>query len=609
VRWNLSKSLSLDYNAKANAIIDEPDGDIDTQEKRDVMVSNLKKFGRMKYFEQTITTNYTVPLDKFPVTNWLGADYRYAAGYNWKAGPNETVDSLKLGNIIQNTQDQALTGRIDMIKLYNKIGFLKGINTPKKKLTPAELVKQQKARPDSIPRPPDLTVIKGLLRLIMSIRNINGTYSVTQGTILPGFTPTPRLFGMDRQWQSPGWGFVLGQQDPLYYRKAEDNGWLTSNPSLTNPFTQSQMKDLGLRTSIEPTQDLKIQLDVKKTATTSFTAIFRDTIANGPDPLLSPNRTGSYKISAFTFNTAFKNNSSLNSTVFNQFAQNLKTIQQRFTNASYEMQSQDVMIPAFIAAYEGKDAQTVPLTPFPKIPVPNWRIDFAGLNKLGNLSDVFQSITLNHAYSSSYSVASYSNSLEYTDVGLNNPVENYNIHQFADPNINNGSGGITPVYIISNVIISEQFAPLVGISMRTKTKLSMKFEYKMRRDVSLTVTNAQVTELNNKEWAAEVGYTKNNFKLPIKDHGRTITLKNDLTFRMTISITNNRVIQRKIEDVSTITSGNINFQLRPNINYVVSQKLNIQFYVDRNVNDPLVTNSYRRATTQVGTKILFNLAQ
>jgi cell surface protein SprA len=158
-------------------------------------------------------------------------------------------------------------------------------------------------------------------------------------------------------------------------------------------------------------------------------------------------------------------------------------------------------------------------------------------------------------------------------------------------------------------MFSEQFAPLVGVNVKTKGKLTMRFEYKKRRDVSLTVSNAQVTELNNKEWTMEVGFTKNNMKMPFKDQGRVITLKNDLTFRMTLSVTNNRIIQRKIDDISTITSGNINFQLRPNINYVVSQKLNIQFYVDRNVNDPLVTNSYRRATTQVGTKIIFNLAQ
>jgi hypothetical protein len=76
-----------------------------------------------------------------------------------------------------------------------------------------------------------------------------------------------------------------------------------------------------------------------------------------------------------------------------------------------------------------------------------------------------------------------------------------------------------------------------------------------------------------------------------------------------MSVTNNRTIQRKIDEINTITNGNINFQLRPNIAYVVNQKLNIQAYVERNVNEPLVTSSYRRSTTRGGIKILFNLAQ
>jgi cell surface protein SprA len=209
----------------------------------------------------------------------------------------------------------------------------------------------------------------------------------------------------------------------------------------------------------------------------------------------------------------------------------------------------------------------------------------------------------------------YTNSLDYTapgvagqvDVGLNNPVEDYNRNQYAS--IQNSTGGLIPVYVINTVMFSEQFSPLIGINVRTKNKLTFKFEYKTKRDLSLTVSNAQVTELNNKEWTTEFGYTKNNLKLPFKDQGRIITLKNDITFRMTMGVTNNRILQRKIDDISTITSGNINFQLRPNVNYVVNQKLNIQLYLDRNVNNPLVTNSYRRATTQVGVKILFNLAQ
>ncbi|MFZ5999027.1 MAG: cell surface protein SprA, partial [Bacteroidota bacterium] len=244
-RWSLTKSLTLDYSSRVNAIIDEPDGDIDTQAKYDEMVANLKRFGRMKMFDQTITANYTLPLDKFPMTNWLGADYRYNVIYNWKAGPLEKADSLKLGNIIQNTQDQAWSGRIDLVKLYNKVGFLKSINTPKKVLTPLERAKLAKTQPDTVKRPPELSGLKGILRLIMSVRQITGTYNITQGTILPGFTQTPYLFGMDKTWASPGWGFVLGQQDPNIRFKAADRGWITTNERLTTPFTQNQQKDLS----------------------------------------------------------------------------------------------------------------------------------------------------------------------------------------------------------------------------------------------------------------------------------------------------------------------------------------------------------------------------
>jgi cell surface protein SprA len=106
-----------------------------------------------------------------------------------------------------------------------------------------------------------------------------------------------------------------------------------------------------------------------------------------------------------------------------------------------------------------------------------------------------------------------------------------------------------------------------------------------------------------------MGYTKNNMKLPFKSDGRTIVLKNDVTFRLTMSVADNIVIQRKIAEVNTITNGNLNFQLRPNVSYVVNQKLNIQLYFERNINDPQVSNSYRRATTKFGTKILFSLAQ
>jgi cell surface protein SprA len=271
--------------------------------------------------------------------------------------------------------------------------------------------------------------------------------------------------------------------------------------------------------------------------------------------------------------------------------------------------AQDVLIPAFLAAYTGKDAKTIGLSPFPKTPMPNWRVDYTGLNKIGIFKDLFQSVTISHAYQSSYSVVNYSNSLEFTntnDLAIDRDITDYNRTYFGGIT---SEGKLAPVYVISQVLLSEQFSPLIGINMRTKGRLSANFQYKTKRDLSLNISNAQVTELNTKDVSFELGYTKNNMKLPFKSQGRTIVLKNDVTFRMNLTVGDTKTIQRKIDERNIITNGNINFQLRPNISYVVNQKLNIQVYFERTINEPLITNSYRRATTRFGTQIRFSLAQ
>jgi cell surface protein SprA len=622
-RWSLTKALTFEYAARVNAIIDEPDGDIDTEEDKEILKQNLKNFGRMKNFEQTATLNYTVPLDKLPLTNWIGAEYRYNVGYSWRAGPlpkgNQlSADSLLLGNIIQNTRDQTLNGRLDLVKLYNKWGFLKDINTPKRPLTPLEKAKQAKARPDTVPKPPELKAVKGFMRLLMSVRNINGTYSVTEGTILPGFMPSPYLFGMDKTWADPGWGFILGSQDPTIRYSAAERGKLATSTKLTTQFSQSRQQDITARANVEPTADLKISLDVKKNVMSGYQEIYRFTEDDNPENVVpnyesfSPSRTGAYRVSMITIGTAFKNNTSVNSTVFQQFEENVVEIRDRFNStgqiANYENQSQDVLIPAFIAAYSGTTADLVPLTPFPQIPMPNWRLDYNGLSKIGNLKDIFQAVTLSHAYSSSYSVTNFTNSLLYKDVGLDVPLNSYNSgDNFATKTTDDGQ--VIPVYVISQVMISETFAPLIGINVRTKNKMTARFEYKTKRDLSMNISNAQVTELNNRDWSFELGYTKNNMKLPFRDQGRVLTLKNDVTFKVNVSVNNSLTIQRKIEDTNTITNGNLNLQIRPNVSYVINQKLNLQIYYDRNVNQPHVSNSYPRTTTRFGAKIMYNLAQ
>jgi cell surface protein SprA len=70
----------------------------------------------------------------------------------------------------------------------------------------------------------------------------------------------------------------------------------------------------------------------------------------------------------------------------------------------------DVLVPAFLAAYTGRDANTIGINPFMNLLhiLPNWSVTFDGLGRLPWLRDQFKSISLTHAYTCKYAIGSYS---------------------------------------------------------------------------------------------------------------------------------------------------------------------------------------------------------
>jgi len=247
--------------------------------------------------------------------------------------------------------------------------------------------------------------------------------------------------------------------------------------------------------------------------------------------------------------------------------------------------------------------------------MPNWRLDYSGLGKIASLRKKFSSITLSHAYVSSFSVANYANSLYYNsanDLNLSNDIEN---QQAAT--IVNDQGNLVPTYVFNQVLITERFAPLIKIAIRTRTRLNASIEYKTERSLALNLANTQITEIQGKDFVISFGFTKANVKIPFKIQGRTTTLKNDLDFRMDFSIKDTKTIQRKYNDgisseeepVNTITNGNVNLQLRPNVGYSLNNRLTLQFYFERNINEPRISSSYKRSTSSFGVQVRFSLAQ
>src|SRR5690606_27549728 len=216
---------------------------------------------------------------------------------------------------------------------------------------------------------------------------------------------------------------------------------------------------------------------------------------------LSPSRFGSYSISFIGIKTAFTSSNSDNeSPIFQDFDNYRNIIKGRVSAESdagleYSENNQDVLIPAFVAAYSGRDPNDVDLTPFPKIPLPNWRVDYAGLSKIAALSSIFSSINITHSYNASYSVNNYTSSAQIQDahiLNLDNNIVDY-------PLSRENGGNLTPVYAVSQVVISERFSPLIGVNVRTRSRLNARIEYRKERNISLNVANAQVAELNSND--------------------------------------------------------------------------------------------------------------
>ncbi|MFL0685884.1 MAG: cell surface protein SprA [Algoriphagus aquaeductus] len=492
-----------------------------------------------------------------------------------------------------------------MVKLYNKNKKLAALNAPKRPSIPG---RPSTNATDTIGTP----FSNGLLKFLMMLKEVTFNYGVVEGTFLPGYMPNTGLLGMDRAWSNPGWAFVFGSQNPNLRFNLAENGNMAPSPELTQNFQQNRAMNLRFTGLAEPIRDFRVTLEARKRETGDYSEIFRNSMDSpGNYMALSPNRMGSYSITTMMIGTTFAREGALNtSELFTDFENNRAIIKQRLDreaggNGEFGINGQDVLIPSFLAAYLGKDPNTSSLNPFPKTPLPNWRLDYRGLSRLKGLSDIFSSINITHAYSSTYDVSNFSNSLQYQQ-GL----ELFNtLQQSRRPDLVNLEGQFIPIFVLNQVVLSERFAPFIGVDVLTKQRMNIAVNYNRERNLGLNFSNSQVTEQRSNDFGLTLSYTKAGMKVPFRIDGAQKILKNDLQMRLDTKIVDTQQVQRKIEEKATVTNGNLNIQLRPTISYVVNQNLNLTFYFERTINDPKVTTAYRRATTAFGGQLRFNLSQ
>ncbi len=625
LKYDLTKSIKIDFNALNNSVVDEPMGPALQKNLTDTL-RQYNYLGRNTKYHHTANVNWNVPINKFPITDWINLSIRYTVDYDWAAGPRIGDQGIKFGNTIQNAASTQYNVPLNMTSLYNKIPYFQKLaqRRPSYELNKGLATKPSKTAKDSVQEkkkrdPNALSVIDYFAKVLVSLKTINASYTTTNGTLLPGFTPVSQVIGQnfDTQGNAPGTAFVFGQQqkEDSYNnirRVAERNNWLVKNDSLNIPFVQTSVKNLTLRGNMEPLPGLRIDLNANQNTSLNHQEIWRfdGTMFNTFNPV----ETGNYSVSFLSLNTAFtSDNSDHSSDVFEKMRNNRYDISRRLSNENpnsggvtdpsgyfkgYSQTSQQVLIPAFLAAYSGKDPNKINLDPQKTGIKPNWRITYDGLSKIPLFAKYVSTIMLAHGYRSSFNINSFTRNVTYHEDNTHHP-DSVNL-----------VGDFISKYDIAQVSIAEQFSPLMSIDITWKNSLLTRFEYKKDRTLSMSFSNNQLTEILGHEYIIGAGYRLKKFKVPFKINKQQVTLQNDLDFKVDLSFRNNITIVRKLEErTNQPSAGTDMITIKTSIDYIVNERFNIRLFYDRLITTPIVSTSYPTSTTNAGISVRFTLSQ
>jgi cell surface protein SprA len=387
VKYNLTRSINLDFTANNQARIDEPYGALDTKAKKDTMWRNFLKFGRPTNYNHNFNASYNLPLQHIPFLDWMTVRTRFGSTYTWTAS---SLALKSLGNTAQNSMNYQINADVNFKNLYNKSKFLKPFNNAQPKKTKEEYTKAmevynkqendfedkikkkvdeiekkiidiEKAEEDTsftkeeikklivqkkelknqlrtlkaskknlnLPANPKLDAA---FRPLMMLQRASISFERSFTTVLPGLLPEPLLFGQNFSQRAPGGAFLFGaQKDTNWLNTIAQKGWISNDTTLNYQFIQTKQKTFNLRLSLEPFRDLRIDINMQKTQGENYSEFFKQISPNTDYRHLTPQVTGNYSISFIMFKTIFNKIDENNfSDAFRAFEKNREIYSQKF---------------------------------------------------------------------------------------------------------------------------------------------------------------------------------------------------------------------------------------------------------------------------------------
>jgi len=473
-----------------------------------------------------------------------------------------------------------------------------------------------------------------IARELMMVRTVGFTYNQSTDMTIPYFRPNIGNVngqGSTPVGNAPGLDFAFGLAGSDYIEKADRRGWLIKNDSTSiTPAMVNQMDKIDFTAQIEPIVGMRITLNADRTTANQNQYYFM----YGSMP---PQMSGNFQMTTISLGSAFESATPANgyySKTFNTFLNNRNVIAGRlaqiynhtnYPNSGFlagndlagqpydpsvgavNMNSADVLIPAFISAYSGQSSNSVGLTAFPSLLklLPNWAVTYDGLMQIPFINRRFKSFSLEHRYSSVYAVGAYNSLMNwisatggyYTgfiqDITTNNPLP-------SSP------------FDITTVSITETFSPLIGITSTFLNNVSLSLKYNKARNVNLNISSYQITEMLQNDFSLTAGYKFDNFNkfLKIKKTGGA-NFNNDLKLDATLSYSKTQSLIRTIQDQLTqALSGDAQTMIKISADYDLSKMITLQGFFDKQISNPLISaTAYPLTKTSFGVNVRVNFTR
>ena len=615
INYSLSKSLSLILTASNNNIVRNyftEDGNPDSEINQALgLWDGFWDLGEPNRHAQEMQLNYELPFNKIPALDFINAQYSYTSNFDWQRGGDalSEVASDALGyetsiNTVQNANTHNLTATLSMQKFYDLIRLKKRDGKGNTRQAPVRRDKAGNAASETkSPEQKTSALFNTAIDIVTMVKRLNVNYNESNGTVLPGYTQSVGFVGTAR----PTIGFVFGNQADVRYEAAR-NGWLTNFADFNEQFIKRTNRQLNITATAQPMRDLTIDLSADRQYSSSYQENFEiDNLGNGQYEYINQlgNEYGNFSISTMMIGTAFTKSDEFTSELFETFKQNRITIANRLVSdrgelpgtldddgfpERYGKTQQDVLLPAFFAAYTGQDVDRVNLDAFRQIPIPNWNIKYTGLMRNKWFKKKFKRFSLSHGYRASYSINSFQTNLEKQNTQFD--VEN---------------GDRLPDLILNNLVLTDQFNPLVRVDFEMKNSVSVLAEIRSDRALSLSFDNNLMTEINGKEYTVGLGYRLKDVKFVTNIGGNKTRLKGDLNLKTDVTLRDNITIIRNLDiDNNQITSGQNLFSLKFTADYALSKNLNALFFYDHSFSKFAVSTAFPQTTINTGFTLKYN---